>query len=449
MTGSRRHTNLRLCQSGAATLLMTVGLLLGMSLTLLYLNRSLVIEQQSATNQMRSALALEMAEAGLEWATGMLNTAQRTDSQCALASGPTVSFRRQYLQTNWGQDTSDATEVAPASTSYPGCKSDGNTWICTCPDPSGSGTAPTSPDSPQLPGFTVSLLPTSDPEAVRVIATGCTAQTGACTPSNSPASDANATVSAILKLRRLPRALPAAALTCGGSCTVGGGYTLFNQDLGSGGFLIDAGGAVNLSNAAALVSIPGQPGATAILSRDSALSALSISDTDCSQSTVFASFFGSTLAQYARAPMTKTIADCGAAHSCGALVDAAYAEGWRAFYFPDGFVRNSTGSNLGSVNDPVTLVSSAGFNLDGNFTIYGLLFNNSATETDLGSGSVQVRGAWVACADHSSNGTGTLTFDASILQTLQRSTAPLVRVPGSWTDRCRAGKESPPTIRCS
>ena len=147
--------------------------------------------------------------------------------------------------------------------------------------------------------------------------------------------------------------------------------------------------------------------------------------------------------------MTKTIADCGAAHSCGALVDAAYAEGWRAFYFPDGFVRNSTGSNLGSVNDPVTLVSSAGFNLDGNFTIYGLLFNNSATETDLGSGSVQVRGAWVACADHSRNGTGALTYDASILQTLQRSTAPLVRVPGSWTDRCRAGKEVPPIISCS
>ncbi len=449
MPGSLRHTNPRQRQNGAATLLMTMSLLLGMSLTLLYLNRSLVIEQKSAANQVRAALALEMAEAGLEWATGMLNTAQRIDSTCALSSGASVSFRRQYLQTNWGKETSGATEMAPASTSYPGCKIDGNSWICTCPDPSGSIPTTSSPGSAQLPGFTVSFLAASDPEAVRIIATGCSAQTGACTPSNSLASDANATVSAILKLRRLPRALPAAALTCGSSCTVGGSYTLFNQDLGSGGLLIDAGGAINLSNEAALVSIPGQPGATAILHHDSALSTLSSSDTDCSQSTVFASFFGSTLAQYARAPMTKTIADCGAASNCDALVDASYAEGWRSFYFPDGFARSKTSVNLGSATDPVTLVSNAGFNLNGNSTIYGLLFNNDSTVTDWGSGSVQVRGAWVACAGHSSNGSGALTYDASILQTLQRSTAPLVRVPGSWTDRCRAGKEVPPIISCS
>ena len=446
LLGRTKH---RRRQSGAATLLMTMSLLLGMSITLLYLNRSLVIEQKSTANQMRAALALEMAEAGLEWATGMLNTAQHIDANCALSGGATVSFRRRYVQTHWDHGTANATDMAVASNSYPGCKIDGSNWICNCPDPSDGGSATGSPDGARLPGFTVSFLATSDPEAVRIIATGCSAQTGTCTPSNSLASDANATVSAILKLRRLPRALPAAALTCGSSCTVGGSYTLFNQDLGSGGLLIDAGGAINLSNEAALVSIPGQPGATAILHHDSALSTLSSSDTDCSQSTVFASYFGSTLAQYARAPMTKTIADCGAASNCDALVDASYAEGWRSFYFPDGFARSKTSVNLGSATDPVTLVSNAGFNLNGNSTIYGLLFNNDSTLTDWESGSVQVRGAWVACADHSRNGTGALTYDASILQTLQRSTAPLVRVPGSWTDRCRAGKEVPPIISCS
>ena len=449
MTGLLHCTDYRHRQSGAATLLMTMGLLLGMSITLLYLNRNLVIEQKAAANQIRATLALEMAEAGLEWATGMLNTAQHIDASCALAGGSTHSFRRQYLQTNWGQDTPVATEVAPASTSYPGCKLDGNTWTCSCPDPSVSGAAVPSPNGSHLPGFSVAFLSTNDPEAVRIVATGCTAQAGACTPANSGASDANATVSAILKLRRLPRATPTAALTCGNSCTVGGAYTLLNQDLASGGLVANAGGTINLASATTLISIPGQPGTTAIASHDGALSALSSSDPHCNQSTLFTSFFGSTLTQYARAPMTKTIADCGAAGSCTALVDAAYAEGWRAFYFPDGFARDNSSANLGSTNDPVTLVSSAGFNLNGNFTVYGMLFNNDASVIDLKSGNAHIRGALVTCADYSDDGTGTLTYDASVMQALQRSTASLVRVPGSWTDRCRASKEIPPTISCS
>ncbi len=436
-------------QSGAATLLMTMSLLLGMSITLLYLNRSLVIEQKSAANQMRAALALEMAEAGLEWATGMLNTAQHIDANCTLSGGATVSFRRRYVQTHWDHGTANATDMAVASNSYPGCKIDGSNWICNCPDPSDGGSATGSPDGARLAGFTVSFLSVSDPEAVRIVATGCTAQAAACTPANSGAADANATVSAILKLRRLPRALPAAALTCGNACAVAGTSSLINQDLASGALVVDAGGAIDLASGTTLISIPGQPGSAAVRRHDGALGTLSGSDSDCSRSAVFASFFGSTLAQYVRAPMTRTIADCSADNSCAALVDAAYAQGWRAFYFPDGFVHSNASANLGSANDPVTLVSSAGFNLRDNLTVHGMLFNNDAVITDPRSGNASIRGAVVACADYRDTGNGTLSYDASVLQILQRSTGPLVRVPGSWTDRCRASNEVPPTISCS
>ena len=60
MTGLLHCTDYRHRQRGAATLLMTMGLLLGMSITLLYLNRNLVIEQKAAANQIRATLALEM-----------------------------------------------------------------------------------------------------------------------------------------------------------------------------------------------------------------------------------------------------------------------------------------------------------------------------------------------------------------------------------------------------
>ncbi len=443
------RTTLRQHQAGGATLLMTMGLLLGMSLTLLYLNRSLVFEQRASANQVRATLALELAEAGLEWATGMLNTAHHIDANCSFAGGSTVSFRRQYVQTDWGKSSATATDMSIATSSYPGCKIDGNNWACNCPDISGIGAVATNPGSTPLPGFSIVFSATSDPEAVRVLATGCTALVGACTPASGGTSDASATVSAILKLRRMPRALPGAALTCGSSCTVGASYNISNQDVASGGLLVNAGSAIKLANGASATSIPGQAGASALLGNDSSLSALSSNDPDCSKSAVFGAFFGSTVSQYAHSPLSKSLADCGSASTCSALVDAAYAEGWRSFYFPDGFARNGSGVNLGSAEDPVTLVSGAAFNLDGNLTIYGIIFSNDANATDTAIGSARIRGALLTCASYDDNASGALAYDGAVLQALQRSTGPLVRVPGSWTDRCRASKDQPPVISCS
>jgi Tfp pilus assembly protein PilX len=443
------RTNRRHRQQGAATLLMTLGLLLSMSLTLLYLNRSLMFAQKAAANQFRTTLALEMAEAGLEWATGMLNTARHIDASCAFSTSATTSFRRQYVQTAWNTGTAWATEVAPATTSYPGCKIDGNNWTCSCPVPSGSGANTATLGSALLPGFSIAFFATGDPEAVRIVSSGCTAQTGTCSPTNAGASDASATVSAVLKLRRLPRAQAAAALTCGTTCTVGDTYTIVNQDQASAGLLVNAGGAIDLSAGASFTSIPGQPGVNAILGNDTSLSAISETDPTCSQSALFSSFFGATLAQYARSPMVRTIVNCAWASSCGALVDAAYAEGWRSFYFPDGFARDSSSPNLGSATDPVTLVSTAVFNLIGNGTVYGMVFSNHSIAPEFQTGSATIQGALLTCAGFNTSGNGRLAYDASILQALQRSTSPLVRVPGSWTDRCRASRDHPPSISCS
>ena len=450
MTASLSCTKQRRRQLGAATLLLTMGLLLSMSILLLYLNRSVMFEQKTSANQLRSMLALEMAEAGLEWATGMLNTPQHIDDSCAFAGSTAgVSFRRQYVQTHWGDGTATATEMAPAAASYPGCKIDGNNRICSCPGIPSSGAASVSPGSVPLPGFAVSFFATSDPEAVRVVATGCTARLGACTLAGNGASDASITVLATLKLRRLPRTVPAAPLTCGGSCMLGASHHIVNQALGSTGVLVNAGGSISLAHGSSAVSVPGQPSANALLGDDPALRALSNQDPDCSQSALFGAFFGATLSQYARSPMTRTIADCGSADVCSVLVDTAYAQGWRSFYFPGGFARNAHSANLGSENDPVTLVSMAGFNLNGNQTVYGLLVSNDATLHDFGTRSANLRGAVLSCAGYSDNGDGTLTYDAAVLQALQRSTGILVRVPGSWTDRCHATGDEPPAIRCN
>jgi len=441
--GHRKH------QRGAATLIVTMVLLFSTSIIMLYLNRSLLFEQKTSANQMRSTSALEMAEAGMEWATGMLDTPYDIDVNCAFLTTTNISFRRKYVQTHWGDGSATATNVAPATTTYPGCKINGNTWTCGCPNVPGSGSATASLGSAVLPGFTIAFSATTDPEAVRVIATGCTAQAGACTPASTGDSDATASVTAILKLRPLVRSAPAAPLTCGTSCTVGGSYNVVNQDVTTGGILVNAGSTISSGNGTSYLSIPGQPGANALVGNDSSLSALSSSDPTCSNSSMFSAYFGSTVAQYAASPTTKTIPNCGSANSCGGLVDTAYADGWRSFYFPDGFARNNSSGSLGSETDPVTLVSAAGFNVNGNITIYGVIFSNDANVNDLGTGTADIRGALVTCAAYNNNGNGTLIYDAGVLTGVRRSSGSMVRVPGSWTDRCSASSANPPVISCN
>ena len=443
------HKSQRKHLRGAGTLLMTMVLLFSTSIIMLYLNRNIIFEQKTSANQLRSTAALEMAEAGMEWATGMLNTAFDIDANCAFLTTTNISFRRKYVQTAWASGSADATNVLPATTTYPGCKVNGNTLTCGCPTVPSSGSATASLGTAELPGFTVSFSATSDPEAVRIIATGCTAQAGVCTPGTAGNSDATATVSAILKLRPLLRAAPASPLTCGTTCAVGGSYNIVNRDVETGGILVNAGSGITQGNGASYTSIPGQPVANALVGNDASLSALSSADPTCTNSSMFNAYFGSTIAQYAASPATKTIPNCGSANTCGGLVDTAYADGWRSFYFPDGFARNNSSGSLGSVSDPVTLVSASGFDLNGNIDIYGMIFSNSANVNDLGTGTADIHGALVTCAAYDNNGNGTLEFDPAVLKGVRRSTGSLVRVPGSWTDRCTASSASPPVITCS
>lgn len=440
-------------QRGAASLIVTMILLLVTSVVMLYLNRSIIFEQKTSANQMRSTMALEIAEAGMEWATGMLNHPGGIQNDCTVpsASATLVSFRRKYVQTKIGDATSPTSDVVPAANTYPGCKLNGsNNPTCDCPAVPSSGGAAASLGTTVQPGFTVAFSTvTGDPEAVRVIVTGCTAQAGACTPGSAANSDATATISSILKLRPLLRAAPAAPLTCGSSCTVGGSFNIINQDVSTGGILVNAGTTIDPAPGVSLLSIPGQPTANALVSNDTSLSALSSADTTCTGSAMFSAFFGSTIAQYAAAPATKVIPNCGSASACGSLVDAAYAAGSRAFYFPDGFARNSSSGSLGTPGDPVTLVSNQGFDVNGNINIYGMIFANSANVNDLGTGTANIHGALVTCAAYNNNGNGTLEYDQNALNGVRRSTGTMVRVAGSWTDRCTASAANPPVITCN
>jgi Tfp pilus assembly protein PilX len=437
----------RRMQRGAGALAVSMLLLFGSSIVVFYLNRGLIFEQKTSANQLRSTIAFEMADAGIEWATGMLNQPNDVDpATCGFLSTANISFRRKYVQTNF----TTSSDVNATTTTFPGCKVINGAPNCRCPDVPVSGTATAGVVSTLAPGFTVAFANvTGDPEAVSVTSTGCTAQSGACTPGTAGNSDATATVSVILKLRPLLRAAPAAALTCGTSCAPGGSGSVVNTDPATNGITIDSGTTATLNGSASVTTIDGIPSANSIISNDTALSALSSADTStCSNSDMFSAYFGGlTLAQYQASTSTKTI-NCTQANDCGPQLVAAYNDGWRAFYMPaaGGLTLNNssglpnttvngvTSPTLGGPTDGVTLVTPGSTNINGNIRIYGLIFANDANANDIGFGTADIYGSVITCRGYSSTGHGTINYLGSVMTSTRRATALLVRVPGSWKD---------------
>lgn len=425
---------------GVASLAVAMLLLFASSIVLFYLNRGLIFEQKTSANQLRSTIAFEAAEAGLEWATGMLNAPQDISDTCAFLATTDRSFRRKYVQTQFAT----ASEVIAASNVFPGCKIDGTALSCSCPDVPVSGTAVASLGTTTAPGFTIAFANVAgDPEAVQVTSTGCSAQGGPCTPATSADADATATVSVILKLRPLLRAAPSAALSCGTSCTIGGSARIANTDPASNGITIDAGTLATVANTSTLETVPGVPTRNSVIENDAALERLSSADTStCSGSLMFGAYFGSSLQEYAASPTTKTL---GCSSDCGAQLAAAYDEGWRSFYLPSGlnlagtsaFPASTVGGvtlpTLGGPNDGVTLVTPGAISIDGAVRLYGLLFANQGN-AGIGSGAFDFRGAMVTCRDFAISGSGSIGYLQSALLSARRATGVMSRVPGSWRD---------------
>ncbi|MFT3956191.1 MAG: PilX N-terminal domain-containing pilus assembly protein [Piscinibacter sp.] len=111
-------------ERGATTLAVTMMLLAAMLLVLVAANRNLLIELRQSANQAESTVAFEAAEAGLAWATVLLNdTTPRGDDCLAAATG--ASFRERHL------DTASAA-LAPHDL-RPACVLGAAGWRCGCP----------------------------------------------------------------------------------------------------------------------------------------------------------------------------------------------------------------------------------------------------------------------------------------------------------------------------
>jgi PilX N-terminal len=436
---------------GAGALIVTMLLLFSSSVVVFYLNRGLIFEQKTSANQVRSTAAFEVAEAGIEWAIGMLNDPREITTACATTTAGTP-FRTKYIKYDSSAPSVPTSVVSAATNAYPGCKIAVNgSLTCSCPDVTTSGEAVANTGTNVLPGFTVAFSGVGDSTAVRITATACAAQSGTCKPATvstptaatnaatTGTSDAWAQVSVIVKLRPLLRAGPRSALTCGTTCAVGGSYNIKNTEVASNGYLVNAGSTITSGSGTSYETVPGQPVENALISNDDSLYSIASADATCSASAMFKSYFGQTMAEYAASkPVVTTIPNCTNPSTCGALVQAAVDAGAQSFYFPDGLSLNNSApfDTLGATGpgNGVNIVSPGDININGNITIYGLIFSNSANVNDLGTGTADINGAMITCAGYNNNGNGTLAYDSNALGGGGLGAGLMVKVPGSWRD---------------
>lgn len=188
-------------ERGATTLAVTMMLLVAMLLVLVAANRNLLIELRQSANQAESTVAFEAAEAGLAWATALLNDVTPRGDDCRPAAGST-SFRERHL------DTAHAA-LAPREL-RPACVLGATGWHCGCP---GAGAAMPEVPTDTGPAFALRLAPGPRAGLLHLSATGCSRWGGACRPDGVGSERALAQHDALLALQPALPFPPAAALT--------------------------------------------------------------------------------------------------------------------------------------------------------------------------------------------------------------------------------------------
>ena len=187
-------------QRGAATLAIVMMLLAATLLALVTANRNLLAELRQSANQAESTAAFEAAEAGLEWATVLLNDGRTRGDDCRAADHG-ESFRERHLDTT--------IEALTPRARRPACVFSAAGWTCACPSD-----AVAVPDAEPAGGaaFALRLAAGAQPGVLRLSATGCSRWSGGCRPDGSGSDRAVSRHEALLALQPALPSPPATAL---------------------------------------------------------------------------------------------------------------------------------------------------------------------------------------------------------------------------------------------
>lgn len=426
-------------QRGAAALIVVMVLFFVMSLVAAYASRNIIFEQRTASNQYGSMVSLEAANAGLDWALGLLN-GSRIDPNCTPTSSPAHdSFRQRYLQVD--PDSGEVTVPADVSAGprWPSCWYNRAThdWVCSCPT-SGAATPASVPSDPFTPAFRVRFVRLLDaitvsspseprPSVVYVEVNGCTSwNDSACMDFAPKVKDrCQGSVCAQLALSSGLKSPPVAAITARAAMNFGGAaVTAANTAPGSSGQTVIAGQAINQTGMT-LLGPPGMPAARTVVASDAGLA-----DPLFTPERMFASIFGVWPATYVEQPGAVKVSCAGGCDS--AMVRNAIEANPGRVLILQGNVALNGGASIGTATDPAVLVATGNFGFSTPTDVYGLVYSRSTTWTTSGTGNIT--GAMVAEGDIAGNGAFTVNYARDVLNRLRVASGSFVMVPGSWRD---------------
>lgn len=409
-------------QQGVASLVVVLILLVAMGLIVTFTNRTVIFEQKTAANQYRSTLAFEAAEAGLDWATAMLNKTEYITNACATST--TVAdrrFRDRYLTVDPAAATITPVNNGAVVAACAYNQEATGTMNCSCP---AAGTAPTATAPATTagftPGFAVAFVTNASTGTVDLVSYGCTNVINSATCGG----DAQATLRVSLGQVSGLSTPPASPLTARGSVDVGSAALgVINPDPNTNGVTINAGGTIEL-NTSRVVSVPGTPGKYSLVANDPSLASLS-------EAGMFSTFFGMSKDAYKALP-TTTVIDCSS--GCGETqLRAAYDAGARQIWM-NGNLTMQSNLTIGSATDPFVMVVDGSVEMRGDMQLFSVIYSTGITWDNTGGGAALLNGAAISEGNYSGTGTPDYYYDPNVMSRIRASATSFVRVPGSWRD---------------
>jgi len=411
-----------------------------------YANRNLIFEQRTASNQQRSTLAFEAADAGVEWAVSMLNLG-RVDGNCEpVDDASATSFRDRYLDinTNTGLVTPRAGVPAVA---LPTCVHNGAQWLCRCPS-TGASSFSAPPTDLVAPAFRLRFvqLPANRAGTIWVEVQACTRLNDDClgfgtaNTLNTVAGEGRAKTSVLLALRSALPSLPVATLTARGNVNLSDtSPRIWNPRSGNSPSLaIQAGGAVTppnpsppLPNAIPAFMLGGAAGElvsdeTQVSRLDPSLATAVVPNGE----RLFGGLFGIEPTVYRDQPASLML-NCTVPCDANTVRDVAARNPGRILW-AQGAVNLNGGSALGSAAEPVMLVVEGDLTAS-NIQINGLIYGRKPNWSFSGI-NTSLRGAVIAENNLVLSGSVELIRDADILGQLRWRQGSFIRVPGGWSD---------------
>jgi Tfp pilus assembly protein PilX len=457
-------------QRGTAALAVALVLLFATTVVAFFANRTMIFEQRTSANQLRSTKAFELADAGLEWAIARLNDSLvLTANSCTPASGTgLVSFGDRYAQPRPADATHPTGYFNAVSTAMPGCQIDPSSGALSCGCPSANAATLATAAWPRF-RVQFNIVP-SDPSSLEIVSRGCT-NGDPCDPSQavSAGTDSTAVARVLVKVvPTFPGGGPKAGLISGSTTVVSGSLNVVNTDTRSNGITINTGSFVDLSgNGVSVVSLPGTPAAASILDNDPSL--LQLTNADANGELFFKSFVNTGFSDFQTSPLTKFIngragqrfnsttspLSCNGGNDCARAVSYWIDRGITQFWvdlntsgadssidFTNGTLPSTTPNNtIGTEAKAIVLATQGQLSTSGGVTAYGVFYAASATAVDdltlSGGGNSTIYGSLITRGDFARTGNGNITIvpRTSLFSDPGPPKGLLLPVPGSWRDK--------------